>query len=148
MDTQKPTPKTKGCRVCGENTRGGGRGLCQKHYRRWKAKYDELAADSQEAAEQYEQDLIRDGWIKPFSRGGRPKADEDPFDSYAENAVSLTGIKGVQRGSSPELEEDDLVSQDEATDIQKRAAFPKKRARKSADVPSKTSDQTRKRKSG
>lgn len=73
-------PKRDGCRVCGSDERLI-RGLCQKHYRRWKAKYDELP--TQEERDAFEEECIAKGWITPKSKGGRPKEDPDPFDEIA-----------------------------------------------------------------
>jgi len=81
-------PNKSGCRVCASPNIYS-RGLCQKHYRRWKSKYDGLADRSEEAAKRFELDCLRDGWIKAKSSGGRPKEDDDPFDSYATRALEV-----------------------------------------------------------
>lgn len=92
---------TEGCRVCGQSVRGGGRGLCQKHYRRWKAKFDTLLANDEKAAESFEFDCIRDGWIKERSQGGRPREDDDPFDEYAEQALkTIEDVKAAAKDAA------------------------------------------------
>ncbi|TWU66481.1 hypothetical protein [Crateriforma conspicua] len=127
-------PHTTGCRVCGESTRGGARGLCQKHYRRWKAKYDQLMGANPAAAEQFELDCQQKGWIKPRSAGGRPKEDSDPFDSIAANAVlKVSGASDdqISEASSLEAESAQLNAQGAAEIEEKLAIHQAKKATKS-----------------
>lgn len=72
--------------MCGKSTYS--RGLCQTHYRRWLAKYDAMKQENPAAADRFEADCIRDGWLIPKSKGGRRKGDDDPFDDYAIRALA------------------------------------------------------------
>ena len=61
-----------------------GRGLCEKHYRRFLAKMESFAAP--EDSELFEAKCIEHGWITERSKGGRPK-ERDPFDEIADLIV-------------------------------------------------------------
>lgn len=71
-----------GCLVCGGEDVYS-RGLCQPHYRRFMDRQKKIAAEQGEkAAEQFEADCLAKGWVKPKTKGGRPR-EEDPFDIIA-----------------------------------------------------------------
>lgn len=80
----KPQPYESGCRVCGA-TQIKSRGLCDKHYRRFKRRLDSFDAETD--AKQFEAQCLADGWIAPLTKGGRPPQDVDPF---ADIAASIT----------------------------------------------------------
>ena len=63
------------------------RGLCQVHYRRFMKKVKDLWEVSEESAAQFEADCVRDGWIEPKQKGGRPKQ-RDVFDEIADKVIA------------------------------------------------------------
>lgn len=82
----KLTPHAKGCLVCGTDCKLI-RGLCEKHYRRFTKQMKTIAeSDGTEAAEMFESETVRAGWIKEGRQGKRPK-DADPFDEIAARVV-------------------------------------------------------------
>lgn len=77
------------CLVC-RSTEKISRGLCDRHYRRFNAKYKKLEQDkSKETAEEFERLSVEKGLIFPKSKGGKPR-ELDPFDILAEIAVAVT----------------------------------------------------------
>lgn len=75
MNSRKPF-KT-GCKVCGE-PKIRSLGLCDAHYQRYRSRLK--ACRSEAEAKAFEAQCLADGWITAPTRGGRPKAADDPFD--------------------------------------------------------------------
>jgi len=77
------------CLLC-ESTDKITRGLCDRHYRRFNAKYAKLTeTKGSKTAEEFERLSLEKGVILPKSKGGKPK-EYDPFDVLAEIACAET----------------------------------------------------------
>lgn len=63
------------------------RGLCQVHYRRFMKKVRDLREVDEQSSGKFEADCIRDGWIEPKQKGGRPK-ERDVFDDIADKVIA------------------------------------------------------------
>ncbi|HBJ33490.1 MAG TPA: hypothetical protein DDZ51_01775 [Planctomycetaceae bacterium] len=86
MDTRKK-PFSVGCRLCGATDVQLRRGLCSAHFTRFNRKYNKLAEESAQQAEEFEQKCIEQGWILASAKGARPRPD-DPFDQIAAEVVA------------------------------------------------------------
>lgn len=75
------------CLLCGSRDKIS-RGLCDRHYRRFNAKYKKLAEENGTAiAEEFERISIAKGLVLPRLKGGKPR-DYDPFDVVAKIVVA------------------------------------------------------------
>lgn len=103
-------PHKTGCLVCG-NKNANRRGLCQTHYKRFKAKLESFV--TQEEADEFERECEALGWITPKSSGGRPRKDDDPFEEIA---------KQVKRASEipSQAQPDDDVQDATSVDVGKK----------------------------
>jgi len=75
-------PFDDGCKYCGRTDTKLKRGLCTTHFTRFNRKYNKLAEESAQKAEEFEQKCIEQGWVLPRAVAGRQKED-DPFDQIA-----------------------------------------------------------------
>jgi hypothetical protein len=99
MDT--PKPFSEGCLVCGDSTKGGGRGLCQKHYRQFKRAFDSF--ENPEDANAFEAKSLEEGWIEPKQVGGRPKT-WTPFDALAEKVRTASSMYDPKKAAADDAD--------------------------------------------
>lgn len=128
-DMSKATPKTSGCLVCGDRVKT--RGLCEKHYKRFRDKKNAFATAEARAA--FDATCVKEGWVLAKNAGGRPKEDSDPFGEIAEAVKEIVAKYVVTRTASERAESDPAMNESleiaEETAAQHKA---KKTAKKAA----------------